>query len=95
LSKTRSAGNGALTAISMLLTGFISAGVTLSKATVMGQELAIERPQYVPLALWLTWGYFAIRYLQLLRRDLRDAGPEDAHQVFLNQMIQKRAIPLA
>ena len=83
-----------LMATSLVLVAYIATGVRFEKASLFGNEFAITRPQLIPLALWIAWTYFALRYYQLYR-DLADPEPRMAHVRYLDQIAIQRARVLA
>lgn len=80
--------------VSLTLLAYISAGVSLETIAILGNTFSVARPSLIPLALWITWGYFATRYYQLYR-DMDDDGPTSAYQRYLDSIAIYRARKLA
>ncbi len=62
----------ALVATSIVLLLFEAAGIELNQLNLLGNQFALTNPDLVPLALWVAWAYFLLRYYQHFR-DLEDA----------------------
>jgi hypothetical protein len=72
------------------LLAYVGAGVSLEKLSILGNTFTVSRPGLIPLAMWVVWGYFVLRYYQLYR-DLDDKGPGEAHQRYLDRRIIDKA----
>lgn len=66
-----------LIVVSVLLIVFDLAGVSVSNVTALGAELQIGRPFVIHILLWVAWGYFLLRYTQILG-DEKNLGIRDA-----------------
>lgn len=71
-----------LLSISVVLGVYLLAGVSLRTASVFGNQFEIGKPVVVPIALWLFWFYWLVRYLQF-RRDL---GNEEWQERYEQEM---------
>lgn len=69
----------------------MAAGIRIEEFSVFGTKIDIERPNLVPLALWVLWAYFLIRYAQYFN-DLGDRGFQGAYKERLEQLIQVKAL---
>ena len=77
-------------AASLTLLAYVTAGVSLEQVSVLGNTFSISRPGLVPLAIWIAWAYFGLRYYQFYR-DLGDKGPRLAYGQRLDQIALRRA----
>jgi hypothetical protein len=81
----------ALLAASSVLLLYVAAGIRIEELSVLGTKVHVERPGLVPLALWILWAYFLIRYFQYFH-DLKDRGFRDAYTERLELLIQAMAV---
>jgi hypothetical protein len=81
----------ALLAASSVLLLYVAAGIRVEELSVLGTKIHIERPSLVPLALWILWAYFLIRYFQYFH-DLKDRGFREAYNDRLEQLVQVNAV---
>lgn len=79
-----------LIATSLALLLYSSSGVRLDAIDILGNSFTIARPAYIPLALWVAWFYFLLRYYQYLQ-DLPDAGWREAVAARVNTRVRRMA----
>ena len=77
--------------ISLLLLFAEISGITIRKINVLGNEVQIDNPSLVYVALWIAWIYWFIRYYQYFR-DLDDKGFKTAFSKKMNAVAIKKAI---
>lgn len=73
---------------------FVSlAGINLSEINILGNRFTIQNPHIVPISLWIAFGYWLLRYLQLLH-DSGNLGIRDLFATMLYRPTANEIQPL-
>lgn len=67
----------------------LSAGLKFVKLSLLGNEAEIPNPNTIPVLLWIAWGYWLLRYYQLLN-DLGDKKIATTIQKKIDSAIPKK-----
>jgi hypothetical protein len=82
-----------LVGVSIALTLFLVAGVSFDEVVVLGNSFNVKRPDLIPFAIWILWGYALIRYWQYFN-DMPPLGFKESHYGYLKGLLtyQARAV---
>ena len=79
-----------LIVISLILLGVEAFGLEIKRINALGNEILIQNPGMVNVALWLAWAYWFIRYYQYFH-DLQDRGFKTAYAAKMSELMIKAA----
>jgi hypothetical protein len=79
----------------LLITSFIlffyhASGIRIDKINALGNEVTITDAYWVPVALWVLWFYFGLRYYQYFR-EIPDKGFATAYRQRFDQLTKTHA----
>ena len=79
-----------LIAVSLVLLLYTTSGIVVKELSILGNNFDVARPKILPLALWVTWAYFLIRFYQYFR-DLQDPASAAALHSKLRPRVERAA----